>query len=69
VIVLLFQAPEDLENKGMILHVLVEVAEVVSHSLHPASVVIDAQIALYEELKLCVEVEGMCLSVIEELLH
>jgi hypothetical protein len=43
-------------------------AEVVSHPLHPAAVVVDAQIALYEELKLCVEVEGACLAVAEELL-
>jgi hypothetical protein len=65
VIVLLVQALEDLENKGTVLHVL---AEVVSHPLHPAAVVVDAQIALYEELKLCVEVEGTRLAVAEELL-
>jgi hypothetical protein len=64
-IVLLVQAPKDLENKGMVLHVLVEV---VSHSLHPAAVVVDAQIALYEEPKLSVEVEGVCFAVAEELL-
>jgi hypothetical protein len=68
VIVLLVQAPEDLENKGMVLHVLIEVAEVVSHPLHPAAVVVDAQITLYEESKLCVEVEGARLAVVEELL-
>jgi hypothetical protein len=65
VIVLLVQAPEDLENKGTVLHVL---TEVVSHPLHPVAVVIDAQIAMYEELKLFVEVEGACLAVAEELL-
>jgi hypothetical protein len=68
VIVLLVQAPEDLENKGMVLHVLVEVAEIINHWLHPAAVVVDAQIALYEEPKLCVKVEGMHLAVVEELL-
>jgi hypothetical protein len=46
VIVLLVQAPEDLENKGTVLHVLAEVVKVISHALHPAAVVIDAQIAL-----------------------
>jgi hypothetical protein len=68
VIVLLVQAPEDLENKGMVLHVLAEVVEVVSHPLHPAAVVVDAQIALDEEPKLCVEVEDVRLVVAEELL-
>jgi hypothetical protein len=68
VIVLLVQAPEDLQNKSTILHVLVEVTEVVSHPLHPAAVVVDAQIALHEEPKLCVEVESVCLVVAEELL-
>jgi hypothetical protein len=48
--------------------VLAEVTEVVSHSLHPAAVVINAQITLYEEPKLCVEVEGARLAVAEELL-
>jgi hypothetical protein len=43
-------------------------AEVVNHPLHPAAVVVDAQIALYEEPKLCVVVEGVCLTVAEELL-
>jgi hypothetical protein len=42
VIILLIQAPEDMENKGTILHVLTEVAKVVSHPLYPAVVVIDA---------------------------
>jgi hypothetical protein len=48
--------------------VLVEVTEVVSHPLHPTTVVTDAQIALYKEPKLCVEVEGTRLAVAEELL-
>jgi hypothetical protein len=68
VIVLLVQAPKDLENKGMVLHVLIEVVEVVSHPLHHAAAVVDAQIALYKESKLCVEVEGAHLAVAEELL-
>jgi hypothetical protein len=67
-IVLLVQAPEDLENKGTVLHMLVEVTEVVNHPLHPMAVVFNAQIALHEELKLCVEVEGACLTVAKELL-
>jgi hypothetical protein len=46
----------------------VEGGERLSHPLHPAAVVVDAQIALYEEPKLCVEVEGACLVVAEELL-
>jgi hypothetical protein len=46
----------------------VEGGERLSHPLHPAVVVVDAQIALYEEPKLCVEVEGACLVVAEELL-
>jgi hypothetical protein len=66
VIVLLVQAPEDPEC--MVLHVLAEVTEVISHPLHPAAVVIDAQIALYEEPKLCVEEEGARLAIAEELL-
>jgi hypothetical protein len=66
VIVLLVQAPEDPEC--MVLHVLAEVIEVISHPLHPAAVVIDAQIALYEEPKLCVEEEGARLTIAEELL-
>jgi hypothetical protein len=41
-------------------------AEVISHPLHPTAVVVDAQIALYEEPKLCVEVEGARLAVAEE---
>jgi hypothetical protein len=65
VIVLLVQTLEDLENKGTVLHVLVEVA---SHPLYPTAIVVDTQIALYEESKLCVEVEGACLAVAEELL-
>jgi hypothetical protein len=65
VIVLLVQASEDLKNKGTVLHML---AEVVNHPLHPAAVVIDTQIALYEEPKLGVEVEGVHLVVAEELL-
>jgi hypothetical protein len=68
VIILLVQAPEDLENKGIVPHVLIEVAKVISHPLHPATVVVDAQIALCEEPKLCVEVEGAHLTVAEELL-
>jgi hypothetical protein len=40
VILLLVQVPEDLENKGTVLHVLVEV---VSHPLHPATVVVDVR--------------------------
>jgi hypothetical protein len=56
---------QDLENKGTILHVL---AEVISHPLHHVAVVVNAQIAMYEEPKLCVEVEGVCLAVAEELL-
>jgi hypothetical protein len=58
-IVLLVQALEDVENKGTVLHVL---AEVVSHPLHLAAVVVDAQIILHEEPKLCIEVEGARLS-------
>jgi hypothetical protein len=61
-IVLLVQALEDVENKGTVLHVLAEVAEVVSHPLHLAVVVVDAQIILHEEPKLCIEVEGARLS-------
>jgi hypothetical protein len=68
VIVLLVQALGDVDNKGTILHVLIEVAEVVSHPLHLVAVVVDAQISLHEELKLCVEVEGARLMVAEELL-
>jgi hypothetical protein len=67
-IVLLVKAPEDLENKGTVLHMLVEVTEVINHPLHPMAVVINAQIALHEELKLCVEVEGARLTVAKELL-
>jgi hypothetical protein len=48
--------------------VLTEVAEDVSHPFHPAAVVVDTQIALYEEPKLSVEVEGVRLAVAEELL-
>jgi hypothetical protein len=42
--------------------------EVVGHSLHLAAVVVDAQIALYKEPKLGVEVEGTSLTVAKELL-
>jgi hypothetical protein len=52
----------------MILHVFAEVAEVVGHPFHPEAVVIDAQIPLYEEPKLGVEVEGASHTVAEELL-
>jgi hypothetical protein len=48
--------------------VLTEVTEVVSHPLHPTIVVVDAHIALYEESKLCVEVEGAHLTNAKELL-
>jgi hypothetical protein len=65
VTVLLVDAPEDLESKGTVLHVL---TEVVIHPLHPTAVVIDAQIALYEEPKLCVKGEGAHLTIVEELL-
>jgi hypothetical protein len=68
VIILLVQAPENVENKGTVLHVLVEVAEIVSHPLHPTPVIVDVQIALHEEPKLCVEVEDARLTVAEELL-
>jgi hypothetical protein len=68
VIVLLVQALKDVENKGTILHVPAKVAEVVSHPLHLAAIVIDTQITLHEEPKLCVEVEGVRLAVVEELL-
>jgi hypothetical protein len=67
VIVLLVQASKDVENKGTVLHMLAEVAEVVSHPLHLATVV-DAQVALHEEPKLCIEVEGTRLTVAKELL-
>jgi hypothetical protein len=49
------------------IHELTEVAKVISHPLHPTAVVVDAQIALYEEPKLCVEVEDARLAVAEEL--
>jgi hypothetical protein len=68
VIILLVQAPYDLVNKGTVLHVLAEITEVVCHLVLPVTVVVDAQITLYEELKLCVEVEGVHLRVAEELL-
>jgi hypothetical protein len=68
VIVLLVQASKDVENKGTVLHMLAEVAEVVSHPLHLATVVVDAQVALHEEPKLCIEVEGTRLTVAKELL-
>jgi hypothetical protein len=42
--------------------------EVVGHPLHLAAVVVDAQIALYKEPKLGVEVEGTSLTVAKELL-
>jgi hypothetical protein len=48
--------------------VLADVAEVVSHLLHLAAVVVDAQITLHEESKLGVEVKGVSLTVAEELL-
>jgi hypothetical protein len=48
--------------------VLAEVAEVVSHPLHPTAVVVEAQIALYEEPKLSVKVEGARLTIAKELL-
>jgi hypothetical protein len=67
-VILLVQAPEEVENKGTVLHVLIEVAKVASHPLHPTAVVIDAQIALHEELKLGVEVEGTRLAFAKELL-
>jgi hypothetical protein len=68
VIILLVQASEDVENKGTVLHVFVEVTELISHPLHPAAVVVDAQITLHEESKLCVKAEGARLTVVEELL-
>jgi hypothetical protein len=39
----------------MVFHVLAEVAVVISHPLHLAAVVVDTQIALYEESKLRVK--------------
>jgi hypothetical protein len=47
---------------------LVELAQVVSHLLHFAAVVIDAQNALHKELELSVEVERTSLTIVEELL-
>jgi hypothetical protein len=49
----------------MVHHML---AKVISHLLHPMAVVVNAQIALYDETKLCVKVEGAHLTVAEELL-
>jgi hypothetical protein len=55
---LLVQPPEEVQNKSAVIDVRAEVAEVIVHGLHPATIVIDGEVPLNKVVELRVEVQG-----------
>lgn len=66
-LVLLVQAPDEVEHKGAISDNLTQVPERVRHVLEFPTVVRDGQVTLDEVSEFGVEVEGARLTVVEEL--